>query len=92
MKITENKLRSIIRETIKNRWKDPYPSRRKQQGKQNWVILCDWSQHSDKSKHHWGEQVFAEYFGTKRDAERKALEYAREENAPMRVELSYEEG
>ena len=89
MKVTRRQLRKIIREAYS--YKDPYPSRRKQQGKQNWVIVCDWSQHPDKSKHAWGEQVFAEYFGTKRDAERKALEYAREENAPMYVEPTAED-
>ena len=71
MKVTRRQLRKIIREAYS--YKDPYPSRRKQQGKQHWIIVCDWSQHPDESKHWWGEQVIAEYFGTKRDAERKAL-------------------
>tara|TARA_B100002019_G_scaffold277402_1_gene277177 strand:+ start:3043 stop:3207 length:165 start_codon:yes stop_codon:yes gene_type:complete len=54
--------------------------------------VCDWTQHSDPSKHKYGEAVYAEYFGTKRDAERKALQYAREEHAPMYVEPGFEEG
>ena len=91
MKLTESKLRSIIRETIRNRWKDPHSRRRNQKEKQHWVIVCDWSQHPDESKHWWGEQVIAEYFGTKRDAERKARMHSKEEGAPMWVEPSVED-
>lgn len=87
MKITRRQLRKIIKES----WKDPYPSHRRQQKKQHWVIVCDWTTHSDPSNHKYGEAVYAEYFGTKKDAERKALQYQREEGAFMHVESGSED-
>ena len=84
MKITRSQLRKIIKEA----YKDPYSSRRRQQEKRHWVIVCDWTSHSDPSKHKNGEAVYAEYFGTKRNAERKALQYQREVGAFMSVELA----
>ena len=75
-------MRSVISE---------YGRRRPQERKQHWVIVCDWTQSSDESLHRHGEAVFAEYFGTKSDAQRKARMYSKEEGAPMWVEPSVED-
>ena len=89
MKITRRQLRRIIAEAYS--YKDPYPSRRKQQKEQHWVIVCDWTSHKDPSKHKNGEQVYAEYFGTEADAKRKALQYQKEIGVPMTIEPSVED-
>jgi len=87
MRITESRLRRIIREAIRNRWKDPYPTRgRNKEQKQLWVIVCDWTKHSDPKKHYYGEAVYAEHFGTKAEAEYQAKQSSKEIGAPMWVE------
>ena len=86
MKITETKLRRMIRNVISE-----YGRRRSQERKQHWVIVCDWTKSPDTSLHRYGEAVFAEYFGTKADAQRQARVYSKEEGVPMWIESSAED-
>lgn len=59
--------------------------------KQHWVIVCDWTQSPDPSHHRYGEAVYAEYFGTRSEAQRKADEYSREWGVQMYIEESDED-
>ena len=86
MRLTETKLRRIIRNVISE-----YGRNRSKERKQQWVIVADWTSHEDPSKHGWGEQVYAEYFGTEADAKRKALQYQKEIGVPMTIEPSVED-
>ena len=92
MRMTENRLRIIIREAIRNRWKDPYPRRRNQEKKRDWVIVCDWTKSSDPKDHRHGTAVYAEHYGTKASAEFKAKQYSKERGIRMWVEEGYEQG
>ena len=86
MKIRETKLRRIIRNVISE-----YGRNRPKERKQNWVIVCDWTSHKDPSKQKNGEAVYAEYFGTEANANRKARMYSKEIGARMWIESSVED-
>jgi len=82
----EASLRRVIRKIIAE-----YGRTRSKERKQHWVIVCDWTSHEDPSKHKNGEAVYAEYFGTKANAQRKAQMYSKEIGASMWIESSVED-
>ena len=89
MRLTETKLRRTIRKAILEygRFRSPTKS-----GKRDWVIVCDWTKSPDPKDHRYGTGVYAEYFGTKAEAEHKAKQYSKERGVHMWVEEGYEEG